>query len=89
VRSQPFHNIWLPCICSRPQGKEDKVGPSERKGIFVGYSDTSKAYRIYIPGHPKVEINQDVTFDENATFSKSKQIHAEEAHEKENEVSKV
>jgi hypothetical protein len=51
--------------------------------------NTSKAYRIYIPGHRKVEINRDVTFDENATFSKSKQIRAEEAHEEENEVPKV
>jgi hypothetical protein len=36
-----------------------------------------------------VEINRDVTFDENATFNKSKQIHSEEAYEEENEVPKV
>jgi hypothetical protein len=48
-----------------------------------------KAYRIYIPGHWKVEINRDVTFDENATSSKSKQIRAKEVHEEENEVPKV
>jgi hypothetical protein len=35
-----------------------------------------------------VEINRYVTFDENETFSKSKQICAEEAHEEENEVPK-
>jgi hypothetical protein len=64
------------------------LNPSERKGVFVGYNDTSKAYRIYILGHRKVEISRDVTFDENAAFSKSKQIHAEEAHEEENEVLK-
>jgi hypothetical protein len=33
------------------------LDPSGKKGIFVGYNDTSKAYRIYIPGHRKVEIN--------------------------------
>jgi hypothetical protein len=65
------------------------LDPSRKKGIFVGYSDTSKAYRIYIPGHRKVEISRDVTFNENAAFSKSKQIHAEEAHEEENVVPKV
>jgi hypothetical protein len=59
-----------------PKEKRTKLDPSGPKGIFVGYSDTSKAYRIYIPGHWKVEINRDVTFNENATFSKSKQIRA-------------
>jgi hypothetical protein len=72
-----------------PKEKRTKLDPFGRKGIFVGYSDTSKAYMIYIPGHRKVEINRDVTFDENATFSKSKQSRAEEAHEEENEVPKV
>jgi hypothetical protein len=45
--------------------------PDERE-YFFGYSDKSKAYRIYILGHRKVEINRDVTFDENVAFSKSK-----------------
>jgi hypothetical protein len=44
---------------------------------------------IYIPGHQKVEISRDVTFDENETFNQSKQICAEEAREEENEVPKV
>jgi hypothetical protein len=65
------------------------LDPFGRKGIFVGYSDTSKAYRIYIFGNRKVEINQDVIFDENVAFSKSKQICAEEVHEEENEVPRV
>jgi hypothetical protein len=65
------------------------LDPSGQKGIFVGYSDTLKAYRICIPGHRKVEINRDVTFDENVAFSKSKKIREEEAHEEENEVPKV
>jgi hypothetical protein len=65
------------------------LNPSRQKGIFIGYSDTSKDYRIYILGQQKVEISQDVTFDENEAFSKFKQICAEEAHEEENEVHKV
>jgi hypothetical protein len=65
------------------------LDPYGWKGIFFGYSDTSKTYRIYILGHWKVDISRDVTFDENASFSKSKHIHAEEAHEEENEVPKV
>jgi hypothetical protein len=72
-----------------PKEKRTKLDPFGHKGIFVGYSDTTKAYKIYIPSHRKVEINRDVTFDENATFNKSKQIHAEEVHEEENEVPKI
>jgi len=30
--------------------KRSKLDPSEKKGVFVGYSESSKAYRIYIPG---------------------------------------
>jgi hypothetical protein len=32
-----------------PKDKTNKLEPSRKKGIFVGYSDSSKAYRIYIP----------------------------------------
>jgi hypothetical protein len=31
-----------------PKDKRNKLEPSGKKGIFVGYSDSSKAYRIYI-----------------------------------------
>jgi hypothetical protein len=55
-----------------PEEKRTKLDPSGKNGIFFGYSDTSKAYMIYIPGHQKVEINRGVTFDESAAFSKSK-----------------
>jgi hypothetical protein len=30
-----------------PKEKRTKLDPSEQKGIFVGYSDTLKAYRIH------------------------------------------
>jgi hypothetical protein len=32
-----------------PKDKRNKLEPSGKKGIFVIYSDSSKAYRIYIP----------------------------------------
>jgi hypothetical protein len=72
-----------------PKEKRKKLDPSGKNGIFVGYSDTSKAYRIYIPGHQKFDIIQDVTFDASASFSKSKQDCAKEVHEEENEVTRV
>ena len=33
-----------------PEEKRTKLEPSGKKGTFVGYSESSKAYRIYILG---------------------------------------
>jgi hypothetical protein len=65
------------------------LDPSGKKGIFVGYSETSKAYRVYIPGHRHIETNRDVTFYEDATFSRSRQNHLDEVHDEEPEVPRV
>jgi len=43
--------------------KRAKFGASWKKGIFVGYSENSKGYRIYVVGQKEVEISHDVTFD--------------------------
>jgi hypothetical protein len=44
-----------------PKEKRTKLEPSGKKGVFVGYSETSKAYRIYIPGQRYVEVSRDVS----------------------------
>ena len=54
-----------------PKDKRMKLDHSGKKGIFVGYSDSSKAYRVYIPGYKMIEISRDVTFDKDTTFSRS------------------
>lgn len=51
--------------------KRSKLEPSGKKGTFVGYSETSKAYRIYVPGQRYIEVSRDVTFDEEAAFKRS------------------
>ena len=38
--------------------------------MSVGYSETSKAYGVYVPGQREVEICHDVTFDEDASLKK-------------------
>lgn len=43
----------------------------------MGYSETSKAYRIYIPGQRQIEVNRDVTFDGEVAFRRSKESHME------------
>jgi hypothetical protein len=55
--------------------------PSGNKGIFVGYCEVSKAFRIYIPGHRHIDINRDVTFDEYEMLKKSIRFHLEEVYE--------
>jgi hypothetical protein len=53
-----------PVFIHIPKEKRNKLEPSGKKGIFVGYCEVSKAFRIYIPGHRHIEISRDVTFDE-------------------------
>jgi hypothetical protein len=44
---------------------------------FVEYSETSKAYKIYIPGKCRIEVSHDVTFNEEITFGRSIESHIE------------
>ena len=61
-----------------PKEKRSKLDPSGNKGIFVGYSDQSKAYKICIPGFRKIDSNKDVTFVEDAAFNKSINTYVDE-----------
>ena len=63
--------------------RRTKLDPSRKKGIFVGYCEVYKAFKIYIPGYHHIEINRDVTFDEDATLKRSRKFHLEEAYEEE------
>jgi transposase InsO family protein len=56
-----------PVFIHIPKEKRNKLEPSGKKGIFVGYCEVSKVFRIYIPGHHHIEISRDVTFDEEAS----------------------
>jgi len=58
-----------------PKDKRTKLDPSGKKGMFIGYNESSKGYRIFILGHMNIETSRDVTFDEDAVFSRSKKTH--------------
>jgi hypothetical protein len=73
----------FPVFIHIPKEKRNKMDPSGKKGIFVGYCEVSKAFRIYIPGQHHIEINRDVTFDEDAVLKKSKICQLEEVYEEE------
>jgi transposase InsO family protein len=63
--------LGCPVYSHIPKDKRNKLEPSGKKGIFVGYSDSSKAYRIYILKQHKIEASRDVTFNEKMAFKKS------------------
>ena len=64
--------VQTPVFIHIPKEKRNKLKPSRKKEIFVGYCEVSKAFKIYIPGHRHIEISNDVTFDEDAAPKKSK-----------------
>ena len=71
-----------------PKEKRSKLDASGKKGIFVGYSETSKAYRIYVPSQRELEICYDVTFDEDDALKKVRNLSSskEDKEEEEEEV---
>jgi hypothetical protein len=70
-----------------PKDKRKKLEPSGKKGIFVGYSESSKAYIIYIAEQHKIEVSRDVTFNEKMAFKKSIEESMEEEYEEPKEES--
>jgi len=48
-----------------PSEKRTKLEPMAERGIFVGYSETSKAFRIYLPSLRKIVLRRDVRFEED------------------------
>jgi hypothetical protein len=80
------NHLWIfgcPMYVHVPKDKRSKLDPSGKKGVFFGYSETSKAYRVYIPGYRQIDINRDITFDEDATFNRSMQHLTNEIHDEE------
>jgi hypothetical protein len=57
--------------------KRTELDPSGRKGTFVGYEESSKAYQIHIHGQRHIEVSIDVTFEEEVSFNRSRGYHME------------
>jgi hypothetical protein len=64
----------IPVDIHIPKEKRTKLEPSSKKGTFVGYSETSKAYRIYILAKKFIEVSRDVTFHEETTFRRAREL---------------
>jgi hypothetical protein len=52
----------------------------------VGYNECSKAYWIYISRKRQIEVNKDVTFEEEIAFRRSKESHMDINNEKKEET---
>ena len=48
------------CYCHVHADTRKKLDPSGEKGLLVGYRETSKAYRVYIPACKRIIVSRDV-----------------------------
>jgi hypothetical protein len=81
-----FRRSGCPVYIHVSKEKRTKLNPSGRKGAFVGYNESSKAYRIYIPGQRQIEVSIDVTFEEEVAFMRSRGSHMDIDSEKQEEM---
>ena len=83
-----FKMFGYPVYLDIPKEKRTKLDPFGKKGIFVGYCEVSKAFRIYISGFHHIEISRDVTFDEEIAPDKSRrcEVHEEDVPPRRTEV---
>ncbi|RVX02815.1 Retrovirus-related Pol polyprotein from transposon TNT 1-94 [Vitis vinifera] len=59
------------CLCFSyvPQVKRDKLDKKAEPGVFIGYSNSSKAYRIFQPQNGKILVSRDVKFMEDRQWN--------------------
>ena len=63
--------------------KRTKLDPLGKKGIFLGYSESSNTYRIYFLGFNNIDMGRDITFDEDSSYIKSRKRPVEDLEETE------
>ncbi len=53
-----------PAYVNAPSQRRTKMSPPARKGIFVGYTPSSRSWMVYLPATRTVLSSRSVTFDE-------------------------
>ena len=70
AKCEAHESARLPSVYAGPKERRSKWDPKAREGLFVGYEEVLKAYRIYDIEADRVVISRDVSFNESAfTFS--------------------
>ena len=59
-----FHVFGSDAYVHVPQEKRRKLDAKSKKGVFVGYQENCKGYRIWIPTEKRLEISRNVIFRE-------------------------
>jgi hypothetical protein len=76
--------LVIHCLIIYLKRKRNKFEPFKKKGIFVGYCEVSKAFRIYIHQvTATLRFNRYMTVDEEAALKKSRRCQLEEVYEEE------
>ena len=65
------------CYCHIHADTRKKLDPSGEKGLLVGYSETSKAYKVYILVRKRIIVSRDVQFDEDRALRRSMDLPVE------------
>lgn len=70
-----------------PKKKRLKLDAKSKEGIFIGYSENTKGYRVFFSQNKKVEILKDVIFlpEKNTASRETKNVLTNEEEEAENE----
>jgi hypothetical protein len=68
-----FYVFSCPIYIHIPMEKRTKLESSSLKGAFVGYNESSKAYKVYIVSQQKIVVNRDMKFHEDAWSSRSQE----------------
>eukprot|EP00253_Pinus_taeda_P017702 PITA_17702 len=74
LHDQGLPILGCPIYFHVPKVKRNKLDASRKKRTFVGYSETSKAYIIYVPSQREVELSHDVTFDKDSALRKVRKL---------------
>ena len=58
------------CYCHIHAHTRKKLDPSGEE-LLVGYNETSKAHKVYIPACKRIIVSRDVQFDEEKALQRS------------------
>jgi hypothetical protein len=72
-RPEMGHICIFGCLvyCHVPTERKTELEPTAEKGILVGYSENSKAYKVYIHALMRTVVRRDVRFEGDRAFRKS------------------